>query len=117
MVGDTATKEQQWAMQLQKMQHKNKMHILAKKSQLLQRIKTKKEALQDIIEENNKPQAEKLYAQLVELRAELCTLNIEREKKDYGFIEIDDIEKYVRAYKKDCELLGRAIQRLLLQNK
>jgi len=115
MADNATTKEQQWAMQLKKMQYKNKAPISVRKTQLSQRMKTKKNALRDMIEENNIPQAEKLYAQLVELRAELCVLNIEQEKEDYGFIETDGIEKYIRAYRQDCRLLGRAIERLLSQ--
>ena len=99
------SQQQQWATALKKAQQQasrtQKETIDQQLEHVFDSIRYQKDLLQNFLKNGNKKRTEKTIEKLFALRAKQAALLI-KEKKDDGILTNYLVQKYTRAYARDC---------------
>ncbi len=104
--------EKQMAIAMKKSRQKAGIPFDIQIESTLGKIKVDKEKFRKFIKDKEKSQAKALYKELIYLRAQLCALQVLREKQTYGHVDKEVKEKFTTNYTIDCANLFLIINSL-----
>lgn len=109
--------ERQWAVALKKGQLQNKqtntVPLDVWKKQVQEEMDYFKTELKKYIQVKNIEKIEETLQKLFTLRAEQLAINIKNFEEEFGFTDKNYINKEIKKYKKDCNILVKATKTLL----